>query len=1140
MSAADAAEQAKIREARQTQMQFAVPNSFRCLRIVGKGAYGMVCEAIDKKAAKGKERVAIKKIKEALFHPLDAKLVLRELKISRLIGKHPNILGIRDLIRPNSKRRMDTIYIVSDFMDTDLYRLCQSQVEFTENHVRHLMYQMLCGLNYMHSANILHRDMKTANLLVDRNFNLQICDFGLARFAAPGHDYDCEGSTGSVPDTDGPPPLTELVVTLWYRAPELVANSHYNSAIDMWAVGCIFAEMLLRRPIFPGRDHLHQLQLITEVMGTPSESDIRTIRGAYARRVLRSLPYRPPKPWRSVFPDASSSAIDLIKNLLQFDASKRLTAEEALNHPYLRDLRTPVADMVVPRALSSEFEFDQLTSPKIMPMKQMIYDEIMLYHDPSSQIAQDRGRGKPKSTFGRFGSREMSKSPPTIPSNPLARGRTSSHAGGGSSHSRSRSSSSRRNGRESFMRRNAPEDTASKESIRSHASSASSPNYHHIKESEQKPDSSKAVKVNCVASHVVEEDDMVQMGEKGAVAAQNNEVQLPTRVATAPAGSNRQKRPSSAARGRSRPVTASGVVENAGSTRNASNENGDDKGLAEYLAKEKAFLAREREDLERQTKLVDKFEQMRLEREKSRSPSKQARLRRKAGVAKQKKAEAPANPVRTAGFRSPEKKVRKHTPLTPPPPLPTPEMRMGSPEKAILSTHAVLRPDEELPPRPPSRDSLRPSSRGSDRPPSAGGMGLFQPLAFEPPRLPSRDSSRGGTPVSKEPTNMEDKPEVASPVLPRTASTAYPAEVPATARSKEKAASPGSAEAPDMEEKKSSPAGGGLAAIKAVRRGASPTLDAASTPSCTKEKTTCGKKKRSPAGTGLEAVKAVREEAAAAAAASSRDGGTVSPVPVPVHLHERTQSFAKSKGRPSTVSGVLHNKAIDVLEAMEVPEKSSTNGFLREQHTKTISDAAKALDAALSGLGEVQNPVTASKGSSGKAPTDISNKSAVLGKTKSNCVLSSVSKKPIRSTSSADVTVFGQKRAKENKPWVFKPTELARARRKRLAEEARQRANEEGANATIPVDEDTTSVGMGLLRMKKKAATVPKPFNFATAGRFSGSKQRKDREMALQRKHEIAGKLRANLRSTTNLSNTGEKSSVFSKRAHRTTGFHRL
>ena len=133
---------------------------------------------------------------------------------------------------------------------------------------------------------------------------------------------------------------------------------------------------------------MHQLQLITEIMGTPTESDIRTIRGAYARRVLRSLPYRPPKAWRSVFPNASGAAIDLLQRLLVFDASKRLTAAEALDHPYLRDLKTPVSDMNVVSPLNSEFEFDQLTSPKMMPMRQMIYNEIMLYHDPSSKLAK--------------------------------------------------------------------------------------------------------------------------------------------------------------------------------------------------------------------------------------------------------------------------------------------------------------------------------------------------------------------------------------------------------------------------------------------------------------------------------------------------------------------------------------------------------------------------------------------------------------------------------------------------------------------------------------------------------------------------------------------------------------------------------
>eukprot|EP00949_MAST-11_sp_MAST-11-sp1_P004188 g4188.t1 len=380
----------RAREARQTQLLFDVPRNYRCLRVVGKGAYGIVCEALNKNAkSDAKKRVAIKKIKEALFHPLDAKLVLRELKISRLLGVHPNVLDIEHIVKPHSKRLMDTIYIVSQFMDTDLYRLCQSRVELSNKHLQYLTYQILCGLNFMHSANILHRDMKTANLLVDRHFNLKICDFGLARFARPGErvrdgvdDEEEEEQRGRgdafLPGgTKGGPPLTELVVTLWYRAPELVANSHYDSSIDLWATGCIIAEMLLRRPIFPGRDHLHQLQLITDVMGTPSESDIRSIGGTYARRVLRSLPHRSPRSLSRIFPRADPGAVDLVQRMLYFDSSKRLTAAEALRHDWLQPMHDEIADMVIEKPLEQEFAFDKLQEPTVTGMRSEIYDEIM-------------------------------------------------------------------------------------------------------------------------------------------------------------------------------------------------------------------------------------------------------------------------------------------------------------------------------------------------------------------------------------------------------------------------------------------------------------------------------------------------------------------------------------------------------------------------------------------------------------------------------------------------------------------------------------------------------------------------------------------------------------------------------------------
>ena len=1132
--------QAKLREARQTQMMFEVPKTFRCVRIVGKGAYGMVCEAIDRNSKKrrdGKERVAIKKIKEALYHPLDAKLVLRELKISRLIGNHPNILGIRDLIRPSSKRRMDTIYIVSDFMDTDLYRLCQSQVEFTENHVRHLLYQMLCGLSYMHSANILHRDMKTANLLVDRNFNLQICDFGLARFSSPGHEYDCEGSTGSVPEADGgPPPLTELVVTLWYRAPELVADSHYNSSIDLWAVGCIFAEMLLRRPLFPGRDHLHQLQLITDIMGTPTETDIRTIRGAYARKVLRSLPYRPPKSWRSVFPNASSEAIDLIQKLLVFDANKRLTAEEALNHPYLCDLRTPVADMAVSAPLNSEFEFDQLTSPKMMPMRQLIYDEIMLYHDPSSKIAQDRGRGtaftrsNSKNNFGsknnfrnKQGTRELSTSP--------------------TGSSSSVSSGNTKRGRSALRRDRSKNDARSRS------------------------------RSTIGKTNRLEKTSNSAHARKGTEAKELKKEDMPTRVTTAPANASRptRNRPSSAVSrargGHGRPSTTNGVTS---SRKQASSEDkkvkdsaGKGKDMVEFIAKEKAFLAREREELERQTKLVDRFEKMRKERSLSRSPT----FSKKKNIRGKKKAfVGTATEPRTSGF-SKNNTVSTNIGAITPPPLPTPEMTTthSTPEgAAILSSKAVVRPDEAAPPRPPSRDSLRPSSRGSDRgtgsrPPSANAGIVSAVLAFEPPpRPPSRDSSHEANGAKAMPlpvpSYLDDKPEVASPVhfnanvnlAPKAASILH----------KDKAGSPGSEETMiRMEKKKTSPVGGALAAIKAAKAAELDDATVISTPSQKADEPNAGsngkKKKRSPAGGGLEAVKAVREETKAAEAlkvAATALSLLKSPSTIDVYSAktEKTQSEAESSARMNSMA-----KRVDEAKA----SSEQILGNVQLKHSgKTVMDAATALDAALAGISlkSRSSPSLLPVGQSfGKKPkllsftnsrntgTDISN---TMGMSRPN----PINKKPSRSSSSNDIALLkknapgnsnahGNKKAKENKPWVFRPTELARDRRKRLEREARQ--NGENIECTNSAASEVSKAQAVLPIKKKKKITVCRPFNFATAGRFGVPKHKKDREDALKRKESLRMRINHDMGSRSNSNTSLSGSSTRGTRSR--TGFRK-
>ena len=170
-----------------------------------------------------------------------------------------------------------------------------------------LFVQLLRGLKYVHTANVLHRDLKPSNLLLNASCDLKICDFGLAR-------------TGSEKGF-----MTEYVVTRWYRAPELLlSQEEYTSAIDVWSVGCIFAELLARKPLFAGKDYIHQLKLIIGVIGSPDEDDLMFIHSQKARSYIRSLPYTPRMPLARLFPRANPLALNLIDRMLVFDPKKRI------------------------------------------------------------------------------------------------------------------------------------------------------------------------------------------------------------------------------------------------------------------------------------------------------------------------------------------------------------------------------------------------------------------------------------------------------------------------------------------------------------------------------------------------------------------------------------------------------------------------------------------------------------------------------------------------------------------------------------------------------------------------------------------------------------------------------------------------
>ncbi|KAL2892145.1 Mitogen-activated protein kinase-like protein MMK2 [Bienertia sinuspersici] len=324
------------------------------LRPVGRGAYAINSET--------KEEVAIKKVSNAFHNRIDAKRTLREIKLLCHMN-HDNVISLRDIIRPPQEENFNDVYMVHELMDTDLHQIIRSNQLLADDHCRYFLYQILRGLKYIHSANVLHRDLKPSNLLLNANCDLKIGDFGLARTTS---------------ETDF---MTEYVVTRWYRAPELLLNcSEYTAAIDIWSVGCILGEIMTREPLFPGKDYVHQLKLITELIGSPDESSIGFLQSENARRYVRQLPQYPRQQFSAKFQNASPLAIDLLEKMLVFDPSKRITVTEALCHPYLAPLHDINEEPVCPQPFSFDFEQPSFTEENI---KELIWRESVRFNpDP--------------------------------------------------------------------------------------------------------------------------------------------------------------------------------------------------------------------------------------------------------------------------------------------------------------------------------------------------------------------------------------------------------------------------------------------------------------------------------------------------------------------------------------------------------------------------------------------------------------------------------------------------------------------------------------------------------------------------------------------------------------------------------------
>jgi len=337
---------------------FTVDERYQFIKQIGHGAYGVVVSALDRSTGR---KVAIKKVSKAFEDLIDAKRILREIKLLSNFD-HENIISLLDIEKPPNKTGYEDIYIVTDLMETDLHRVIYSRQELTNDHVQYFLYQLLRGLLHLHSAGVIHRDLKPSNVLVNKNCDLKICDLGLARGFEEAADEK----------------LTEYVVTRWYRAPEVILNaSHYTKAIDIWSTGCILAEMLGKSPLFPGEDYLDQVQRIIAVLGLPTAEDMAFISNESARRYIRNLPKRQRLPWTTLYPKASSTALDLLNHMLVFDPNKRFTVEECVAHPYFTSLH----DSAEEQRGSSHFDwsFDDFTPTKSL-LQTMVYNEALRFH----------------------------------------------------------------------------------------------------------------------------------------------------------------------------------------------------------------------------------------------------------------------------------------------------------------------------------------------------------------------------------------------------------------------------------------------------------------------------------------------------------------------------------------------------------------------------------------------------------------------------------------------------------------------------------------------------------------------------------------------------------------------------------------
>ena len=322
-----------------------LPLRYKPGEIIGVGAYGIIISAVD--TQNNNQVVAIKKLKR-ISDIIDLKRIAREILIMKYC-QHENIIPLFDVIihlnkDQNNNRTVD-VYIVMEKMDSDLQKIIASKQELSDEHYQFILYQMLRALYFLHSANIIHRDFKPSNVLINEDCTVKLCDFGMSRGIKEENAL-----------------LTEYVVTRYYRAPEVMLSSHhYTKKIDVWSVGCAFAELLSKKFMFPGENYIAQIKLIIDVLGTQDVKDLDFISNSSAKNFVMQFQNIPKKNFSDILKCENPLAVDLVEKMLVFNPDKRYSIEDCLNHPYLKNMREGIEDPVFTGKINLDFDDKNIT-----------------------------------------------------------------------------------------------------------------------------------------------------------------------------------------------------------------------------------------------------------------------------------------------------------------------------------------------------------------------------------------------------------------------------------------------------------------------------------------------------------------------------------------------------------------------------------------------------------------------------------------------------------------------------------------------------------------------------------------------------------------------------------------------------------